>query len=83
MKAKKRKAIKKTHDHEYHVVWNGARRSWDIHRDDGRTGAFAYDKSTAVGVAIREAQIDHGQGLDVIVCVEQKDGTFKQEWASP
>jgi hypothetical protein len=54
-----------------------------IHRDDGRTGAFAFDQSTAVGLAVREAQFDHAQGSDVIVCGEQKDGTFKQEWASP
>lgn len=73
----------RTHDHEYHVVWNSVRRRWDIERDGGFAGSFAQDKSTAIGLAVREAQRDAHQGLDVVVCVQQKDGSFLLEWSSP
>ena len=33
--------------------------------------------------AIQAAQHDHGRGLDVIVCVEQPDGSYKTAWHSP
>jgi integrase len=34
-------AKRSTHEHEYHVVWNAARKSWDVERDGGRSGQFA------------------------------------------
>jgi hypothetical protein len=38
--------------------------------------AFSYDRSTAIGNAVREAKRDHAGGLDVILCSQQEDGTF-------
>ena len=43
-------------DVTYWVVWNDGRRTFDVIRDDAKTGAFARDKATAIGLAIRLAQ---------------------------
>jgi hypothetical protein len=82
IKKLRKSTAKKSHDHEYHVVWNPTRRSWDVERDGGRSGQFAYDRDTAIGLAVREARNEASQGLDVVVCVQQKDGTFHLEWSS-
>jgi hypothetical protein len=63
---------------EYHVVPNGKR--WDVERDDMFTGAFAYEVNTAVGLATAAAQRDRHNGLDVMVCVQQADGTCRKVW---
>jgi len=38
-----------------------------------RYRTFCFDKNTAVGTAVREAQNDQKHDLDMIVWVEQKD----------
>lgn len=43
-------------DVTYWVLWNDARRTFDVYRDEGKNGAFARDKATAIGLAIRSAQ---------------------------
>jgi hypothetical protein len=68
------------HDHEYHVVWDEAVKLWNIERDDDVTGLSARQQSAAVELAIQEAQKDHGKRLDVIVCLQQDDGTFATVW---
>jgi hypothetical protein len=63
---------------EYHVVPNGKR--WDVERDDAFIGSFAYQVNNAIGLAIASAQRDHQQGLDVMVCVQEPDGSCKKVW---
>jgi hypothetical protein len=63
---------------EYHVVPNGKR--WDVERDDTFTGSFAYDVHTAVGLATAAAQRDQHNGIDVMVCVQQQDGSCRKVW---
>ena len=69
------------HDHEYHVVWDEAAKLWNVKRDHDTTGLSARQQGAAVDLAIQEAQQDHGKRLDVIVCVQQDDGTFTTVWA--
>lgn len=69
------------HDHEYHVVWDEAAKLWNVQRDDDMTGLSARQQGTAIDLAIQEAQTDSGKRLDVIVCVQQDDGTFTTVWA--
>jgi hypothetical protein len=40
------------------------------------------DEADATAWAIQAAQHDHARGLDVIVCVEQPDGSYKTAWHS-
>jgi hypothetical protein len=68
------------HDHEYHVVWDEAAKLWNIERDDGLIGLSADQQSAAIDLAVQQAQLDHAKKLDVIVCVQQQDGTFKLVW---
>jgi hypothetical protein len=63
---------------EFHVIPNGDR--WDVERDDTFTGAFAYDVTVAIGVAISSAQRDRNNGLTVSVCVQQPDGSCRHVW---
>jgi hypothetical protein len=63
---------------EYHVVPTGKR--WDVERDDAFIGSFAYDVHTAIGLATSAAQRDLHNGLDVMVCVQQRDGSCIQVW---
>jgi hypothetical protein len=63
---------------EYHVVPNGRR--WDVERDDAFIGSFSYDVHTAIGLATAAAQRDFHDGLDVMVCVQQADGTCRKVW---
>jgi hypothetical protein len=69
------------HDHEYRVVWDEAATCWNVERDDERTDLSARQQSAAVDLAIQEAQRDFEKRLDVIVCLQQDDGTFTTVWA--
>jgi hypothetical protein len=69
------------HDHEYHVVWNETAKLWNVEKDDDATGLSARQQGAAIDLAIQEAQNDSGKRLDVIVCVQQDDGTFTTVWA--
>jgi hypothetical protein len=63
---------------EYHVVPNGKR--WDVERDDMFTGSFAYEVNTAIGLATAAAQRDQHNGISVMVCVQQADGSCRKVW---
>lgn len=69
------------HDHEYHVVWDEGAKLWNVERDGDATGLSARQQGAAVDLAIQEAQQDHIKRLDVIVCLQQDDGTFLTAWA--
>jgi hypothetical protein len=71
-------AVKRIPLTEYHVVPNGQR--WDVERDDAFIGSFAYDVNTAIGLATAAAQRDQHNGLDVMVCVQQPDGSCRKVW---
>jgi hypothetical protein len=40
----------------YQVLWNDERKSFDVYRNEEKTGGFARDKATAIGLAISSAQ---------------------------
>ena len=65
---------------DYHVTFDG--RHWNVGTDDGEAGPSSFDRDMAVTLAIRAAQHDHADGLDVTVSVEEQDGTFTLAWAS-
>ena len=65
----------------YHVIFDGW--YWTIGTDDGEAGPSCPDRDMALTLAIRAAQHDHADGMDVTVSVEGQDGTFKLAWASP
>jgi hypothetical protein len=68
------------HDREYCVTFDG--RHWNVGTDDGESGPSSFDRDMALTLAIRAATLDHADGMDVTVCVEEQDGTFKLAWAS-
>jgi len=72
---------KKSHDRVYHVVMHGFR--WWVEDDEGASLHASVDEADATAWAIDAAQHDHGHGLDVIVCVEQPDGSYRAAWHSP
>ncbi len=70
------------HDRAFHVDWNEARDRWDVVDDDGRVYGHCHNLQEATELAIREAHNDHSAGSDVIVCVQQSDGTYTMAWSS-
>lgn len=68
------------HCREYHVSFDG--RHWNVGTDEGEVGPSTFDRDMAVTLAIRAAQHDHAEGMDVSVCVEERDGAFKLAWVS-
>jgi hypothetical protein len=48
-----------------------------------RLCGFEYYKDTAIGLAAHEARRGAHQGLDVVICIQRKDGRFALEWSSP
>lgn len=69
------------HDHEYHVVWDEGSKLWNVDRDGDATGLSARQQAAAIELATQQAQQDYSKRLDVIVCVQQDDGTFTTVWA--
>jgi hypothetical protein len=78
---RKNPARKKQIDLAYQVIWNPERKTFDIFRAGASTGSFACDRSTAIGLAIRDAQKDAQQGLKVVV-YSRLDGDQHTEWSS-
>lgn len=64
----------------YYVVPQGP--DWWVEDDSGSCLHASLDKQDTVIWAVRAAQHDHARGLDVIVCVEEADGTWKTAWHS-
>jgi hypothetical protein len=76
--------VKPARDHarEYHVIYDPARRHWQVELGHVRLAAAADTVDAAIGIAVREARTDTQAGLDAIVCVQQKDGSFHLAWSS-
>ena len=66
----------------YHIDWNAGLDRWDVIDDEGRAHGHGHDLSHATDLAIQQAHNDHSAGHDVIVCVQQDDGTYTMAWAS-
>jgi hypothetical protein len=66
---------------EYQIVWNATRRSWDVNREGFATGGFSYDRSSAIGMAIKAAQFEAIEGVLAVVS-GIRDGKRKVEWSS-
>lgn len=78
----KHPACRPGYEHAYHVDWNKPHDRWDVVDDDGRVHGHCHNLREATDLAIREAHHDHAAGTDVIVCVQQEDGTYTMAWAS-
>lgn len=76
------RAKRKSAEFAYHVDHDKKLKRWDIVDDVGRIIGHRHEIGEAIQFAIRDAQHAHGQGDSVVVCVEQKDGTYKMAWSS-
>lgn len=64
----------------YLVTLSADAQRWNVTREDVATGGFARDKSTAIGLAYREASLEQaGTDIDVTVWSVQ-NGKRKKEW---
>jgi hypothetical protein len=65
-------------DHcEIHVIWDEGAHGYSIETDTGRTVGFHPSVGEALAIAVRRSQHDHAGGLDVSVCLHDKDGTVR------
>jgi hypothetical protein len=70
------------YERTYHIDRNAKLDRWDVIDDDGRVYGHAHDVRHATDLAVQQAHNDHAGGHDVIVCVEQEDGTYTMAWSS-
>lgn len=68
-------------DIAYQVVWNEQKRVFEIQRAGQLTGGTAKNKSSAISLAIRDAEIDAKDGHTVVV-YSRRDGRQAVEWSS-
>ena len=73
---RKNPARKLAHDVEYLLTLDPDGRRWTVSREQQPTGAFARDKSTAVGLASRE-MAETGHKISVW---SVQDGKRTKEW---
>jgi hypothetical protein len=66
----------------FHIDRNAKLDRWDVIDDDGRIHGHAHDLGHAIDLAVQQAHNDHAAGHDVMVCVEQEDGTYTMAWSS-
>jgi hypothetical protein len=64
------------------VDWDDLHQQWDVLADDGRHIGHCSNQNQAIDLAICEAIHDHGLGKKMIVCVQEKDGSYRVAWAS-
>lgn len=70
-------------DVDYRVKLDAETGKWEIWRDGIKTGGFARDMHTAIGLATRDAQREvMATDLKVIVTT-MKDGVLTVEWRGP
>lgn len=68
---------------DYHVVFDARAAQWQVCDDRGRLHGHTGDLHAATCLALRAAEHDHAKGLAVTVCIEERDGSHRQVWASP
>jgi hypothetical protein len=81
-RSKKAEPCKPSYDRAYHIDWNTTLDRWDVIDDDGWVHGHSRDLHHGTNLAIQKAHNDHGAGRDVIVCVQQEDGTCTMTWPS-
>jgi hypothetical protein len=74
---------KSPHTRCYYIEWEPAGEHWTILTDDGLVLGHAHDRDVAAGLAIRAASHDHGEGAEVMVCVQQENGASALAWPPP
>ena len=77
---RKNPARKKTVDVGYEIRWNGDRRTFDIYRCNVKTGGFARDRATAVGLARRDAEAEPPGRMVTVSCFQE--GELIVEWST-
>jgi hypothetical protein len=68
----------KGHDREYHIVPEND--GWIVEYDDTVTGLFSYSRQEAITLALPSALRDLHRGLNVIICVQERDGSCRKVW---
>jgi hypothetical protein len=63
-----------------HILRNQVRRTFDIYRANLKTGGFARDRATAIGLARREAEAEPPDRSVTVSCMQ--DGQMIMEWTS-
>jgi hypothetical protein len=69
---------RKGYDREYHIVPEGD--GWIVESGDTVTGLFSYSRQEAITLALPSALRDMHNGLDVMVCVQERDGRCRKVW---
>jgi hypothetical protein len=77
---RKNPARKRSDEVEYLVTLDPDGRRWTVSREDQPTGGFAQDKSTAIGLAYREASREMAETGHKISVWSVKDGKRTKEW---
>ncbi len=80
MPEKKKLVQKRKPDITYEVRFNATRRTFDIYREGASTGGFARDRSTAIGLARRDAEREKPNVKVAVVAV--LNGKLKMEWTN-
>jgi hypothetical protein len=75
-------ARKRTEVVEYLVTLDPNGRRWTVSREQQPTGAFAQDKSTAVGLPYREARREMAETGSKVSFWSVQDGKRTKEWPS-
>lgn len=68
-------------DIAYQVTWNEQKRVFEIQRAGQLTGSTAKNKSSAINLAIHDAELDARDGRTVVV-YSRRDGKQAVEWSS-
>lgn len=69
-------------DAKFRVLFNAARRTFDIGRNGRPTGSSAKDKHTAIDLASRAAQFDNREGKTAVVYTTNAGGKQVVEWSA-
>jgi hypothetical protein len=68
--------------HEYSVLWDQDRLRFNVLRDGRPSGVFSGAQRTAIGFAVRDAQIETAVTGAKIIVTCQRDGIYRIEWDS-
>ena len=65
-------------DREYRIVQDGVR--WNIEQNGVLTGQLSHSINVAIGLATASALSDKHNGLNAVVCVQERDCPCKHVW---
>jgi hypothetical protein len=81
-KSKRKRGTPRTFDVEFLVVWNSARRGFEVESRQSPTKSFVGDRNAAVALAVQRATAAQAQGLTAAVYSYREDGLLRAEWSS-